>query len=450
MIKCSFFHIYSKLSLGLLALLMGFSVSANAQMSMIRDAQIENYLYKISDPIFSAANLKDQVKFYIIHDNNINAFVAGGKNIFINSGIISFSDSPLGLIGVIAHETGHIKGGHLARMSVDVNQIQKQLSLGYILGIATAILGSPDAGQAIILGSSHAGQRQFFSHSIKHEEAADEIALKLLDKSKINPVGLVDFFKEIRDMEKIYFDQIDPYTRTHPLTKDRINRIALHAEEYADTYVGLTPDLLSEFNIIKGKLIGFLEDPEKTLQNHKSKSNLDIMARAVAYHRLGKSDIAIEMLGQLKGYKDNPYILELIGQIYYESGQSKYAFNIFKKLDKILPDEPLIKIQYASVILALNDPRYFSLAIKKVNIALFNEKENLQAWRVLAELYSKLDNKGMMYLAIAETELISQNYAAALAAAHKAKEILKANEDIEALLRIKDVIMFAEKKQKNK
>lgn len=438
------FCFYKKLFLQIIFVTVILIHSSYAGISLIRDAQTEEFLYKISNPIFRAANLDGQITMYIINDESINAFVAGGKNIFMNSGTISFADDPLGLIGIIAHEIGHITGSHLARMSVDIGSIKKQLALGYILGIATAIAGSPDAGQAVILGTSHVGERTFFSHSIRHEESADEAALKFLDNAQISSTGLLEFFKEIRSAEKIYFDTINPYTRTHPLTKNRIERIATHASNSIYKDYQVSDEILEEYNIIKGKLIGFLQEPEKVLDNYDDSNNMGIIAIAVAQHRLGRSNDAIKTLSKLNDLANTPYMLELKGQIYYESGESQKAFNIFSELITSLPDQPLIKIEYAAVILSLNNDNYFPLAIKELNSALLKEKDNFQAWKTLVELYSKTQNQGMMNLSLAEANLLSEEYGLAIRHAKKAKEILKDNS--KAMVRASDIIEYAIKK----
>ena len=414
----------------------------NATISLIRDTQIENYLYKISTPIFKAANLSGQINIYIINDNNINAFVAGGKNIFINTGTITYSDNPLGLIGIIAHETGHITGSHLARMSIEVKNIKKQLALGYILGIATLISGQAEAGQALILGSDHIGQRKFFSYSTKHEEAADEAALQYLDQAKISSSGLLEFFQEIKNIEKIYFDQINPYTRTHPLTKNRINRVKNHHLSSIYKNSSLDKGLINEYFIIKGKLIGFLQPPNIVIKNYQNNTNMDKIARAIAMHRLGNTDIAIEILNNIST-PANPYITELKGQFYYESGNLKQALRIFKYVDNLLPNEPLIEIQLAATILNINDPKLFPFAIKKLHSALLKDNNNIQGWQILANLYYKTNKIALQYIALAEIKLLMQEYEKAITYANKAKKTTDKN----IIIKAQDIINYA-KKQK--
>ena len=172
-------------------------------------------------------------------------------------------------------------------------------------------------------------------------------------------------------------------------------------------------------------------------------NNIGIIALSIAKHRLGMSRDAIKELNKLTTYFNNPYILELKGQIYYESGEARKAFNIFTKLDKLLPDQPLIKIEYASVILSLNNKKFFPLAIEQLNTALLTEQDNIHAWKILAELYSKTDNLGLMNLSLAEVNLLLEKYKLAIQYAKKAKQILEEENNLKNITRVSDIIIFA-------
>ncbi|MBT5828398.1 MAG: M48 family metalloprotease [Alphaproteobacteria bacterium] len=415
-------------------------------LSLIRDAQTEQYLHKISQPIFTAANLDRQIKIHIINDRSINAFVAGGKNIFINTGTITYSNSPLGLIGIIAHETGHITGSHLARMSLDLQKINTQMALGYIIGIATAVAGRADAGQALIMGSSHIGERQFYSHSTKHEEAADEAALKLLDASKISAQGLLEFFGEIKSNEKLYTDQINPYTRTHPLTNDRMNRIQEHLNSSPYTNVLLAENLLNEFTIIKTKLEAFLEDPLVVIENYSSDTEHGKLALVIANHRLGKSKKSLDIFKTIQN-KDSAFMQELKGQIQYESGMSVAAVKTLLEVEKQLPDISLVKIELAAAIISAKKIELYKMAIAKLNQALITETDNVTGWRYLARLYHLTQNQGLSLLSLAEAEFFAANYDLALKYANSAKKILKKENQQGSIIRAEDIIKFSKEKK---
>ncbi len=417
-------------------------------ISLIRDAQTENFIEDLIRPILVAANLEGQVKLYIVNDPSINAFVAGGKNIFINTGTITYGNSPLGLIGVLAHETGHITGGHLARMSLDLKQVNQQMALGYLLGIATALIGNADAGQALILGSSHAAERQFYSFSTKHEEAADEAALKFLDEAGVSAKGLLEFFKNIKANERIYFDTINPYTRTHPLTSARISRISEHLNNSEYSEVFLSPELNKQYQLIKTKLLAFLEPAEEVLRNYDTETENGKLAHIIANHRLGNSKVALKIFETLKN-KADPYMQALKGQIFYESGQANEAVAVLGQVIKKLPDEALIKVQYGAAVVSSKNAKLYRQGINQLKFALITETDNVQAWNFLGQLYNRNQQEGLSFLALAEAEYIRTNYPLAIKYAERAKKILEKKGDIVNLSRAKQIIKNAKEEVKS-
>ena len=196
------------------SLILIFFLAKNsfAGVSLIRDAETEKFLHELSDPIFRAADLDVQnIKIYIVNDNSINAFVSGGQNVFINTGLILKFRTPDALIGVIAHETGHIAAGHLARSSEGAEQAQGAMLLSYLLGIGAAVAGSPEAGIALISGGSGSAQRLYMKFTRTQEEAADQHAIEYLDKMKYPADGLIKLL-EFFEAEMVgYKGQIDEY-----------------------------------------------------------------------------------------------------------------------------------------------------------------------------------------------------------------------------------------------
>ncbi len=416
-------------------------------VNLIRDAQTEEYLAKISSPIFKAAHLDKQIKIYIVNDENINAFVAGGKNIFLNTGTITKAESPLSLIGIIAHETGHITGSHLARMSIDLKKINAQMALGYIIGMATLASGQVDAGQAVILGSSQIAERQYYKHSLKHEEAADEAALKLLNQCQLSSKGLLNFFEQLKANEKLYTDQINPYTRTHPLTLDRINRIAKDLEKSPYAKKQSTEKDLVEFTLIKTKLKAFLEDPTTIIKNADRTTENGKLAIIIAKHRLGKSEESLELFSKLNT-KNNPFMQELKGQIEYESGMADAAVKTLLAVEEQLPESALIKIELAAAIISAKKKNLYNYAIAKLNQALVIEKENVYGWRNISRLYNLTEQKGLSLLSLAEAEFFSANYLLAIKYDTNSKKILATENNPASMLRAEDIIKFS-KEQKD-
>ncbi len=434
-----------KIQFFLLISLLLFSATPSYALNIIRDLQTENFLNKVFKPVFKAANLENQIDIYIIRDGGINAFVAGGKNIFINTGTILQSSDPLGLIGVVAHETGHIAGGHLARQSADIERIKKQTALGLLLGVATASFGNVDAGYAVILGSSHIAQRSFFSFAKKHEDSADEAALRYLDKAQLSSQGLYDFFSYIKENEKLYYDEINPYTRTHPLTKFRLSRINSHLKTSPYTKSSLDDKTIKEWRIIQAKLDAYLNSPKDILKKYKFlHKDSHLIANIIANYKLGKIKKSLSLFKKVKG-KNNPYILELKAQILYENGNFLQAKRILLKLDKQFINEILITVQLAQLVLNSKDQKYYQTMIEKLNLTIHKTKQPyIISWNLLAELYSKTGNKFLSFLSLAEAKYYLGDYQKAIFYAKKAKKIGKG--DKKKLYRINDIIKSSKKK----
>ncbi|MBD3660907.1 MAG: M48 family metalloprotease, partial [Arenibacter algicola] len=197
---------------------------------IIRDAEIENIIRSFSVPLFEAAGLDPRnVRIRLVQDNSLNAFVAGGQNIFIHTGLIFKAGGPDGLIGVIAHETGHIEGGHLVRTRAAIRESSMIQTIGTILGTAAAVAAKrTDVGQAVIMGSQSAGARTFLKYSRTQESGADQAAMRLLDATGRSGKGLEEFLGTLED-QAILSDRFqDPYVRSHPITTQRIDAIRAH------------------------------------------------------------------------------------------------------------------------------------------------------------------------------------------------------------------------------
>ena len=212
--------------------LISKSVSAKKQHIII-DAETHQYLEKLANPILKAAKIRsDSVKLHIVHDETLNAFVTGGRNIFLNTGLLISTKNPQQLRGVLAHEIGHIAGGHLARMSKAYRDASSFASFGSILGLAAAIAaGQPQAAATLVHGAGNIAQKAFLGHTRGQEAAADHAAVKYLKAIEEGPSGLLDFLRVLKEREAVSSHNMPIYLRTHPLTEDRIaffeNQISL-------------------------------------------------------------------------------------------------------------------------------------------------------------------------------------------------------------------------------
>jgi len=433
-----------------------FAQNSFANISLIRDAETEKFLRNLATPIFKAADLKtENIKIYIVNDDGINAFVSGGQNVFINTGLIRKYKTPDALIGVIAHESGHITSGHLARSSEGESEAQGAMFLSYLLGIGAAVAGSPDAGMALIAGGSQSAQRLYMKFTRTQEEAADQHAIEYLDKMKYPADGLVNLL-EFFESEMIgYKDQIDEYLMSHPVSRKRIDLIKTRTADKKFSDKKINQKLQPEMDQVLAKLEGFMENPDYLLKKYKDQNDdRSNYIKAIAFHRKGKVDEAVILLDEIiiKNPKDG-FLFELRGEILFGNGQVENSIISYSEAIKLLPkqDSALAKISFASSILTLkkSDKDLIELAIKRLNEAKEIENENPFLFRQLASAFSKINDEPRSLLALAEFNLLVGDKKKSLKYAKEAKEKLDKSQKYE-LLHADDLIELAKEDGKEK
>lgn len=385
-----------------------FAFSSQAwAVPLIRDAEIEHTLRLFADPIFRTDGLKPSaVHLFIVQEGSMNAYVAGGANMFIHTGMLMVCDTPDMLLGVIAHEAGHIQGGHLARGAENLKNVQLGSIMTFVLGAAAAAAsGKPEAAAAVLSGGQGVVARKFFSFSRANEESADQSALGALDRLGVSASGMVKVFELLTRNERSHGGSPDPYMLTHPLTNLRINHVKNHAETAKVAY-GAYPKSLEEPNArMIAKLFGFISSPEKTLLRYpqSNKSVAARMARAIAYYKMPDVTRAMGELDSLIGeYPQDPFFHELKGQIYFENNRMKDALASYETAVKLLPDSPLLLSDLGKVEMAQGDQVLLASAVAHMERSNSLDDDNSSNWRQLATAYGKQGNKGLSALALAE------------------------------------------------
>lgn len=394
-------RIYSR---ALLLASVFFLLSAPARAGgLIRDAEIENTLHAYGRPIFEAAGLEpDSIHFFIINDPAVNAFVAGGKNIFIHTGLLLVTETPEMLMGVLAHETGHIAGGHLARGAEQLRNASIGSVLTYVLGAAAAVGGGGKGAAAVLAAGQQTMLRKMLSFSRANEESADQAALGYLDTAGVSARGLLKVLEILKREESRQFGTPAPYLRTHPLNASRVSHIRAHvdvenagAKNGTAAFENLQPRLVA-------KLYGFLKSPAQTFQKYPASDHSvpARYARAVAYYKIPELEKSLaEIDSLLKESPSDPYFNELKGQILFENGKVAAAMQSYATAVRLLPNAPLIRADYARTLLANGKT---TDAIRELQRALDQDNSNGGAWRLLATAYGKTGNLGMSHLALAE------------------------------------------------
>jgi predicted Zn-dependent protease len=402
-------------------------------LPFIRDAETEAYMRRISDPIFSAAGLDPAaVHIYLLNDSDINAFVAEGQNLFMFTGTIAAAEAPNELIGVIAHETGHMAGGHLTRTAEGMSKIQRPMLIGMLLGIGAMVAGSPQAGAAILTGAQTIGMRSALTYTRTQEASADQAAVRFLTQTQQSGRGVLAFFQRLSNQEIMRARSLDPYSVSHPLSAERIT--SLQREVDASPYVSAKdpPADVAQLKLIQGKISGFLETSDIVMRRYppRDTSAPARYARAAAYYRQGLlAEGLAEIDSLIKEQTRNPYFHELKGQMLFESGKVVEALDPYRTAIKLLPHDGLIHVGLGQALIAAAeaapDARLLDEAIVVLNTAKEEDKDLPLAWRFLAQAYDAKNDKPMADYATAELNAGSGNIMEAGRFAARARDQLK-------------------------
>ncbi|MBA3678084.1 MAG: M48 family metalloprotease [Sphingosinicella sp.] len=391
----------------LLALSFTSLMQPAAAQSILRDAETEALLNDISKPLIEAADLRpDDVKLSLIHDRSINAFVAGGQIVYIHSGLINSADNANEVQGVIAHELGHITGGHVIRFGEGAKAATGIMLLSLILGAAAIAAGGGEAGAGIMAMGQQAAMGKFIAFISTQESSADQAGATFLGKAGISGKGSIAFFKRLQNQEMRYsVPQDDSYMRTHPLNGTRIASLENTYKKDPAWEKRTDPALEARFQRVKAKLAGFVNNPKQTLIKYpeSDKSEPARYARAYAWHKSAYPDRANEEVDALlKAEPDDPYFLELKGQVLLESGRPKEALESLRRAVALAPDQPLISALFGHALIATEDDKNFNEAKTVLKSAVGRDNSNPFAWYQLGIVYDHEGDQARAALATAE------------------------------------------------
>ncbi len=442
---------FSAIFLLLLAFMATPLAPAYAQKKLlIRDAEIENTIRAYGAPLFEAAGLNPRdIRIFLIKDDELNAFVAGGQNLFLHTGLLVKSANPEQLIGVIAHETGHIAGGHLQRLSKRLRGASNMSLVTSIVGAAATILtGRAEAGLAVLAAGAQINTQNLLRFSRTQESAADQAGLNLLERTGQSARGMVEFLSILEGQELLTTNLQSPYVRTHPITRDRINNVRnfLAKSRYANK--PSSPEFVRMHRRMRGKLRGFLMPPANALRAYEDdKSSVESRyARSIAYYRipeLGKSLALID--GLIAEFPEDPYFHELKGQILFENERGAEALGSYAKSVKLLPNSALLRYEYAYALIERNDPALIPQALDQARHATRLDREFISGWQALSIAYGRMGDFGNSTLAMAEIAMLRRRRGEALRLATRAAKKLKPNSA--AWLRAEDIKQATAKKK---
>lgn len=427
---------------------MGTARTAAAQdWTVIRDAESEDIIAGYAAPILEAAGFApDQVTIRLINDDRLNAFAAPGLRMFFFTGLVIRAETANQVIGVIAHEAGHLAGGHINRRFQTARDLTTQGILATVLGGLTAVAtGRPDLGFAVAMGGMDATARSFLAYSRSEEQAADQAAVQYLDATGQPSRGLRDFFEVLAQQELLVASRMDPYLSTHPQVRGRLDFIRRHAAESAHGDAALDPDQEARHERLRAKLAAFLQPAPRVLERYPAEDTRFAAryGRGIALTRVGRFDEGIAILTDLLGaHPDDAFLNELIGELLFENQRVAAAMPYYDRAIALRPDSPLIRIAAAQVQVEMGTPDALAAATANLRAALAREREIPFAWRQLGIAEGRQGNIGEAEYALAEAAMQSGRWTDALRHATRADQALAAGSP--TWLRVQDILSAAE------
>ncbi len=393
------------------------------------------------EPLLKAADIdKNGINLVLVQSPQINAFVAGGTNIFLYTGLIEKTEGPGELLGVLAHETGHIAGGHLIATRAAYERASYESILGMVLGIGAAIAtGDGGAASTIALGTGSMAQRRFLAHSRVQESSADQGALRFFEGAGFDPTGLETFFGKLESEDLLPAQQQSEYMRTHPLTRDRIDAVRQKVKESPYKNKSFPAAWMEQHARMKAKMLAFISPGQiPWVYGDRDLSVPARYARAIAAYRNREVDKALQGINALlEAEPDNPYFLELKGQMLVEFGRVAEAVPFYRRAVDILPESGLIRMALGHALLESGGALQES--IDNLERAQKDEPRSTRIYRLLATAYGRLGQEDMARVNLAEEAVLQRKIPYAKS---QAESVLKtAPKGGRAWLQAKDIIV---------
>jgi predicted Zn-dependent protease len=401
---------------------------------VLRDTEAEQLLRDYTRPILRAAGLEKQnIQVVIINDSAFNAFVADGRRIFVNYGAIMQSETPNQLIGVLAHETGHLAGGHLAKMREQMAQAQTQMIIAMLLGAGAIVAGArsgnsnngmANAGAAAIAGPQEMIRRNLISYVRAQEENADRAGVKFLTATGQSPKGMYETFKRFANDSLFAAHGADPYLQSHPMPADRIAALEELARSSPYWEKKDDPALQMRHDMVRAKISAFMERQDTTYRRYPM-SNDSLPARyahAITTYLHGDLRSALAQIdGLIQLQPNNPYFYELRGQALLEGGKPADAIGPLRKAVALSNHSPLIEMLLGQALVGTDNKAYTDEAIGILRAAVARETEAPLGYMQLAMAYGRKGDYAEADLASAQAAFLRGDNKTARELAARAK-----------------------------
>lgn len=394
--------------------------AAQRGLSVVRDAEIEALVADYARPILQAAGLgKSGIEIVLVNDPSFNAFVAG-RRIFINTGALLMAETPNEIIGVLAHEAGHIAGGHQQRLRDQLARAQTMSVIAALLGVgavaagaATGADGLAQGGTGIMSGGVEAARRSVLAYQRTEEATADRSAITYLERTGQSARGMLKTFERLAGAMALAGVRVDPYQISHPTPRDRIANLQTLARASKHFERSDPPALQQRHDLMRAKISAYTQGHNAAMRlfGRNSRSAPALYADAIGTFLSGNPRAAVAKIDALaKAAPGNPYFQEMRGEILLKAGRPEQAAQAFATALQLDPNKSgIIQIGYGQALMATDKPELVRKAVGELRTGLSRNRDYAAGYRHLAQAYGKLGNIGEADLATAEGHFHSGN-----------------------------------------
>lgn len=423
------------------------------RLPLVRDAEIEGLLKSYTAPIFAAGGLgKGAVDVYLVHNPSFNAFVTD-RRMFIHTGALMQAETPNEIIGVIAHETGHIVGGHQVRMRDRLERAQVLAAVGALLGAGAMATGGDlgeAAGRALITGGGNTLQRSILSYQREEETAADRAGVSLLEKTGQSGAGMLKTFERLGSQLLFSSSRIDPYIQSHPLPRARIALLETVVKQSPSYGNRDSQALQIRHDMVRAKIAAYSGGLGQVRRVFRDNPNSipALYGTAIAQYLRGDAKTALRAIDKLiKQMPDYAYLHEIKGEILLKNRQADKAIAPMRKAIQLDPYKSgLLRVQYGHVLMETGQRENVAEAIKQIKGGLARDRQTISGYQYLARAHAMLGQEADALAATAEQRFLTGNYKEAKQFAIRAQQGLKKNSP--QWVRMQDIVLYKPKKKK--
>ena len=402
---------------------------------VLRDTETEQLLREYTRPILRAAGLEKQnIQMVILNDGSFNAFVADGRRIFVNYGAILQSETPNQIIGVLAHETGHLAGGHLSKLREQLAAAQTQMIIAMLLGAGAIAAGSTqrgtgnnglaNVGAAAMSAPQEVIRRSLLSYQRQQEENADRAGVRFLTATQQSPKGMYETFKRFTSESLFAARGADPYLQSHPMPAERVAALQEFASSSPYWSKKDDPALQLRHDMVRAKISAFMERPETVYRRYplSNDSMPARYARAISTYLHGDLRSALAQIDALiQVQPSNPYFYEVRGQALLESGKAAEAIAPLRKAAALSNNSPLIEMLLGQALVGTDNKAYTDDAVRILRAAVAREPEAILGYSQLAMAYGRKGDYAEADLASAQAAYLRGDNKTARELATRAK-----------------------------